>query len=193
MTLVDIQPLSGLWVLIRRARAPDTIHKSGALIMLDVPLSIYDLVRLVKAVDLVTALAQETHPVKVRVLELGYIEGDTPLLVLGECSIGLLDIYLSPRLFSTYRMGTDQFMPVIKRRDVSALLYVLAHEFGHGRDTRPPGMSSWERGRCHFPIIGSNGRETYAEAWTEWYLSRGQTTNDATRWYAERNSWRKVF
>lgn len=181
-------PVSGPWILNRRAKAPDTVQRPGASALLDVRLSTYDVLRLVKAVDLVTSLTRETRPVRVRVLELGFIDGDVPLL--GECTIGVLDVDLSPRLFTTYPMGSDQFMPVMRRRGVSALLYVFAHEFGHGSDTRARSMSSWEQGRCVFPIIGSNGRETYAEAFSEWFLSKGQTADEATRWYANRNGWR---
>ncbi len=126
--------------------------------------------------------------VRIDVIDLG--RDDDGCIILGDCAIGSLRINLSPRLLSTYGTAGDEFMPVIDRPDVSMLLYVLCHEWGHGRDTRKLSMARWERGRCRHPIIGADGRETYAEAFTEWHLSRGKTADAATRWYAARNQWR---
>ncbi len=145
-----------------------------------------ELTRLTKAIDFVTQLINEQRKVTVTITDLGRLETGQPIL--GTCTIGYANIELSPRLFVSYPIDYKEFMPVLHRPEVSVLIYVITHEFGHARDYRRSGMVSWELGRT--PKISGDGREDYAEAFTEYFLSRGMTTDAATLWYADRY-WRK--
>lgn len=151
----------------------------------------HEVTRVVRAVDLLFKLTGETRTPRVTVVDLGRTAEGEPLV--GQCSIGWLDIELSPRLFSPHRMDPREFMPVMRRHDVSALLYVVAHELAHARDFRSKSMASWEFGRSPGPRLSEDGREEWAESFTEWYLSRGRTSDETSRWYAARADWRKEF
>lgn len=146
--------------------------------------------RLAKAVELVVSLTQETRYVRVEICDLGRTH--VGMQILGQCSIGYLDIELSPTLFRRQQVDYKEFMPVLRRHNISLLTYTLMHEFGHARDFRRASMARWEQGRCPSRIgyFSIDGREQYAETFTEWHLSKGRTADPATVWYAQRSGWR---
>jgi len=159
---------------------------------LQVPLGLRSQTRLLRALEYVAGLTRETRFVNVAVQTLGYLSSR---LVLGQCSIGVLDMGLSKRLFSNEKYPTTEFMPIMVT--TTNLLYVVAHEWGHGSDFRGSLRAATQHGQCPcrlaLPVDCTDYRESYAEAFAEWYLSKGRTTNIAARWYAVRNQWRMVW
>jgi phage portal protein BeeE len=97
--------------------------------------------------------------------------------------------------------GNDErpghYMPSVDR--VSYLQYVLTHEFGHAMDYRkdhPGGQNDGidrehERSLSGYSRQGSH--EAYAEAFAEWVLTGGSSTNPAVREYADRYGWRTAL
>jgi hypothetical protein len=94
-------------------------------------------------------------------------------------------------------------MPVSK--NVPSALYVLAHEWGHAfpekgdaRNTHVHKDAVKAGGMTRYGKEGGNGEEGhasegYAEAFAEWSLTDGQTTNEAAQEYARRFHWRDRF
>ena len=115
--------------------------------------------------------------------------------VLGECPLGLLSIAIHRMVFSNVRYPDAWFMPVMQQ--TTKLLYVLAHEWGHASDYRSTLAAAWQRklspGKLTLPANCRDFRESYAEAFTEWYLTRGTTTHKTTKWYARMNNWRSEW
>jgi hypothetical protein len=94
-------------------------------------------------------------------------------------------------------------MPVSK--DVPSALYVLAHEWGHAfpdkeqaRDKHAHHHAVQQGGMSRYGTQGGDGAEGnaaegYAEAFAEWSLSNGKTTNKAAQDYAKRFKWGERF
>lgn len=87
-------------------------------------------------------------------------------------------------------------MPV--SNTVSSALYVLAHEWGHSF----PAKEDAREEHIHHEAIAAGGMsrygkttpaESYAEAFAEWLLSSGRTTNKAAQSYAKRFEWGERF
>ena len=104
------------------------------------------------------------------------------------------------------RVLTQDFwpgMPVSK--DVPSALYVLAHEWGHAfpdkndaRNTHAHQDAVSAGGMTRYGTIGGDGAEGnaaegYAEAFAEWSLTDGKTTNKAAQEYARRFHWGERF
>lgn len=83
------------------------------------------------------------------------------------------------------------FMPAAD--DHGRLEYVLAHEWGHAIDHRDD-MESLVEGlgdnSTWLSAYGlTSGREAYAEAFAEWFLTKGHTDNKSAIMFAERYGW----
>lgn len=104
------------------------------------------------------------------------------MTVRGEPSIRLSD-----ELFSLPPGGDPRTMPTYDQH--SPLEYILAHEWGHALDRRRPDQQQ----ALSAPDMSVKGQdspsEAYAEAFAEWHLSRGRTTNRAARIYAKEYGW----
>lgn len=96
----------------------------------------------------------------------------------------------------TLKQATWPGMPA--SADVSSALYVLAHEWGHSFPTKEDARDE----HIHRESIKAGGMtrygksapvESYAEAFAEWILTRGQTTNPAAQAYAKRFKWGERF
>ena len=100
------------------------------------------------------------------------------------------EIMLSSRVFYDESFTHDRAkMPVA--RQGSALDYVLAHEWGHAIDDE---NIEGRRDLSDHPELSVYGHkspyEGYAEAFAEWYLSGGRTSNNAAQAYAQRYGWK---
>jgi hypothetical protein len=93
-------------------------------------------------------------------------------------------------------------MPVSK--GVPSALYVLAHEWGHAFPDKDDARNKHVHkdavaagGMTRYGTVGDNDHNTpaegYAEAFAEWSLTNGQTTNPAAREYARRFKWEERF
>lgn len=145
------------------------------------------------AIDLMLALTVEQR--RVSVIYGGLTADETKSqIALGKANIGYPEIWLSPQVFNKGAWELSDGMPVYKAGKVTALTYVLAHEWGHTRDFRKESTARSQRRRCPcrqaLAHKNSNHWEDYAEAFAEWHLTRGQTDNAAARWYAAENRWR---
>lgn len=161
----------------------------GARIVFRVPTTSHKVARLAAAVQRLQVLAAEKRFMRIFVQPL-FREN------LGENWPGSPELYLSPDVFAG-RVKYTEYMPVFSRPDISLLLYVLAHEWGHSTDRRSDKVAKQQRyacpGRGLVPKAWSDEHEDYAWAWTEWYLSKGRTNNAAARWYALHNEWRRQW
>lgn len=117
----------------------------------------------------------------------------------GETTIGTGSMFLNETIM---RMGRWPGMPASK--DVNSALYVLAHEWGHALSTLDEADDKHTHrhaidagGMTRYGRTGSDGvlapREGYAEAFAEWALTEGKTTNAAARVYAEKYKWGERF
>lgn len=111
--------------------------------------------------------------------------------VRGMTQRGTGRIFLSEEIF---RDGAQQhdpgFMPSYK--DKGVVDYTLTHEWGHARDNLSDGDSikAWGESMDGVSTYGLfSHREAFAEAFAEWNLSGGQTSNPSARAYAERYGW----
>jgi hypothetical protein len=93
-------------------------------------------------------------------------------------------------------------MPISSK--VASALYVLAHEWGHALSTKDEADDHHTHdhalesgGMTKYGSKDHNGkkvpREGYAEAFAEWALSEGKTTNPAALVYAEKFHWGERF
>lgn len=102
----------------------------------------------------------------------------SPVLLLGE------DVFFGPRWMSANNPSMPSYATL---ENTERWRYVLAHEWGHiahngedfdGREVG--GMSDYG---------SSSVREAVAEAFAEWFMTRGQTDNPAARAYAAHHGW----
>jgi hypothetical protein len=118
---------------------------------------------------------------------------------LGETLTGSATLSLSDALFPDH-LGVGSFagrrpgkMP--SAADVTGLRYVLTHEWGHvvtPKETERPAL------RAAFEVYGeflseygqTSEAEAYAEAFAEWVLTRGTTSNAGVQGYAKRFGWK---
>lgn len=106
--------------------------------------------------------------------------------------LSLSDAWLTPG-YADQRIPTaDRYMPTAST--TPALVYALTHEWGHLASGALARDDPWWR--KHFkdsPEMSekgrTNAREGYAEAFAEWLLSQGQTTNPVARQYAAHYGW----
>jgi hypothetical protein len=110
----------------------------------------------------------------------------------GQTQRGTARIFLSEEIF---RPGAQQedpgFMPSYKDRGV--VDYTLTHEWGHAHDRHENSESirQWGEGMEGISEYGIfSPREAYAEAFAEWALTGGKTTNESARHYARENGWK---
>lgn len=95
------------------------------------------------------------------------------------------------------------FMPSSK--NVSNMVYTIAHEWGHVIDTRARtgnetstnvmqkvsvtgGLFKFITSMSQYGATGEP--EAFAESFTEWFLTNGETNNFASNWYAKEYGWR---
>jgi hypothetical protein len=103
------------------------------------------------------------------------------------------DKQIGPEYFSVQE-GSTHWMPV--SHQVSLIDYVVAHEWGHAIAERVPEKIGQRRDMAYFQrrhLSGYGNKEydeAYAEAFAEWFLTRGQTTNEAAQAYAREFGWR---
>ena len=78
-------------------------------------------------------------------------------------------------------------------KDVSEMTYVMTHEYGHVLDLRKQGAVNKDAFDFNAVDVSDYGKanefEKYAEAFTEYTLTGGQTSNNGARLYGERYSW----
>lgn len=89
------------------------------------------------------------------------------------------------------KTSADGFMPA--QDDNPRWLYAMAHEWGHAVDDADgleQMMAAFSDDSYALSAYGNaSPREAYAEAFAEWYLTKGRTTNKAARYYAEKFEW----
>ena len=117
-------------------------------------------------------------------------ESASGFVIRGEKKINLRPRYATDLGMSQVR-DDGHFMPAAQ--GVSAVEYYLTHEYGHVRDTRGRGQVSDDRYRLDYLETSGYGAtneyEKYAEAYTEWSLTNGETTNETAQTYAEKYFW----
>ena len=96
-----------------------------------------------------------------------------------------------------YPLWDGPLMPSIKT--VPPVVYIATHEYGHAHAAS---MTPEQRGRMgimwseHKAGLGSYGRfsqeEAYAEAFAEWHVTNGATTNADVRAYAQEFGWKTL-
>lgn len=152
-----------------------------------------------KAAKRVQAATRDVRPMHILVVE--SFAGDPD--VIGRGMQGEPGLYLTTALVreastweGLFRQGTwipDDFMPVWQ--SVTPLEYTVAHEWGHTWDQRFGEDVLWRE--PDFPVrfmpemvpYGFTEGEAYAEAFAEWFLTEGQTSNGAAKWYARKHGW----
>lgn len=113
----------------------------------------------------------------------------------GETTIGSPNIRLNAKLLRPFTSeGHWPGMPA--STTVSQAQYVLAHEWGHAvnseRYTTPTDLPAAKARVTGMSDYGnSSPYEAYAEAFAEWSLTGGKTTNVAARQYAADYGWAK--
>lgn len=111
-------------------------------------------------------------------------------VIRGEKKINLRPRYATDLGMSQVR-DDGHFMPAAQ--GVSAVEYYLTHEYGHVRDTRGRGQVADDIYRLDYLETSgygaSNEYEKYAEAYTEWSLTNGETTNETAQTYAKKYFW----
>jgi hypothetical protein len=109
----------------------------------------------------------------------------------GQTIHGEAFIQIKARVWESEKTAADGFMPA--QDDHSRWEYVLAHEWGHAIDHASPIdqlMAQFSEGSVGLSAYGqASPREAYAEAFAEWYLTKGHTTNNAALFYAEKFDW----
>jgi len=121
--------------------------------------------------------------------------------IFGTTALGSHEIVIDRGLLMK-NQGPDYFSPVgfmPAARTTDPLVYTLTHEWGHAL-TPLDGISLtgnramrrvWRNNDFAFGKYGrSSVHEGYAEAFAEWYLTRGLTTNAAAKAYAREFGWR---
>jgi hypothetical protein len=118
----------------------------------------------------------------------------------GETTISTGSMFVNERYLDRDRVWRG--MPISS--EFTASQYILAHEWGHSLSTKDEADEAHTHnhaieagGMTTYGTHDHNGvltpREGYAEAFAEWSLSRGKTTNPATLVYAERFKWGERF
>jgi hypothetical protein len=124
--------------------------------------------------------------------------------VLGQTFTGSGRMFLAPRTFTpegeqvvAKSVASGHFMPAYKGH--SAVETVFVHELGHTVDsgsglgsntTTPPITKEALKDYANMSKYGrEKGAEAYAEAFTEWHLSDGTTTNPLVRRLAQSEKW----
>lgn len=141
---------------------------------------------------------QQTAPIKGQIELKVEPRENFPFGVGGETYLGAGHIRISDTVYRDYDNQGKKWsswdpkgaMPAAQ--SVKASTYVLHHEWGHAVDDKGSethlnsykGMSGYGQ---------QNHREGFAEAFAEWSLTGGQTTNEATNSYADLAGWREKW
>lgn len=107
--------------------------------------------------------------------------------------LGEPEIYLAPRTVTKGFKDNDPnwFMPSAQK---NVRAYPLAHEWGHTLDQRRIGKANTD----HRIVLNGGGlseygkwdsRESFAESFAEWHLTKGKSTNPAVTYYSETYNW----
>lgn len=128
-------------------------------------------------------------------------KGEFGNMVGGETTLNTGSMRLNEAVFESGRKWNSG-MP--SQASVPASKYVLAHEWGHSLSTKEQAdnrtvhrkaIDSGELSR--YGTAGVTGvlapREGYAEAFAEWSLTNGKTTNAAAKAYADEFGWGEKF
>jgi len=94
---------------------------------------------------------------------------------------------------------TDSFMPSMQNVEYKGQ-YWLAHEYGHAKQMRINQTNNdvdtantyalWQRCKLDLSTYGQkNSHEGFAEAFSDWFLSKGKSDNPATYLYAYEGQW----
>jgi hypothetical protein len=109
----------------------------------------------------------------------------------GQTVHGEAFIQLKGKVWREHKTAADGFMPAQDHHE--RWQYTLAHEWGHAIDHADglrQMMAAFSDDSPHLSAYGeSSPREAYAEAFAEWYLTKGHTTNKAARFYAKEFGW----
>ena len=118
------------------------------------------------------------------------MERDPRAFVGGSTETDTRQIVLNEKAFTTPGQGGIG-MPVAERTQGWA--YTLVHEYGHASDPvmgQPIEFILWAGTSKSLSQYGqTDPAEAYAEAFAEWILSKGHTTNVAARQYARMLGW----
>lgn len=123
-----------------------------------------------------------------------------PLGTAGFNEQGTTRIHLRARAVTTGKVDkTGALMPVF---GTDPTAYPLVHEYGHVIDRRSAQQSSddkgiviaqHQRGMSRYAFADEDpravGREAFAEAWTGWVGTRGQSTDPFVRYFADKYGW----
>lgn len=121
----------------------------------------------------------------------GVTYGET---VTGTATLGLSDSLFPDHLHAgSFDTKPGHKMPSVA--DVTGLRYVLTHEWGH---VVTPKQTEQAALRAAFEVYGeflsgygqTSAAEAYAEAFAEWVLTRGQSSNAGVQGYAKRFGWK---
>jgi hypothetical protein len=118
----------------------------------------------------------------------------------GETTLGTGSMFINEDVVKRDKWPAG--MPASK--NVDAALYVLAHEWGHSvstpdeaREKHVHNQAVIAGGMSRYGTYGVTGvrnpAEGFAEAFAEWALTKGKTTNPATLEYAKHFGWRNRF
>lgn len=118
----------------------------------------------------------------------------------GETTISTGSMFINEKYLAKNKVWAG--MPVSK--NVSAAQYILAHEWGHSLSTKDEADEAHTHdhaidagGMTHYGTSDHAGnrapREGYAEAFAEWSLSKGKTSNPAALVYAKKFKWGERF
>lgn len=108
----------------------------------------------------------------------------------GQTVHGEAFIQLKGRVWEQSKTSDDGFMPA--QDDHDRWEYVLAHEWGHAIDHENALDQMMAQFDDHHGLSAygqSSPREAYAEAFAEWYLTKGHTSNAAAQFYAQKFGW----
>jgi hypothetical protein len=109
----------------------------------------------------------------------------------GQTVHGEAFIQVKARVWGSNKTSADGFMPA--QDDHDRWEYVLAHEWGHAIDNASPLDQMLAQFDDHVHGLSAYGesspREAYAEAFAEWYLTKGHTSNAAATFYANKFGW----
>lgn len=109
----------------------------------------------------------------------------------GQTIHGEAFIQVKARIWESKKGSADGFMPA--QDDHDRWEYVLAHEWGHAIDHENALDQMMAQFDDHVHGLSAYGesspREAYAEAFAEWYLTKGRTSNAAAKHYAQKFGW----
>lgn len=131
-------------------------------------------------------------PISISVVPQRNMMGEQSSKARGQTLRGTGRIFLSELIFrpDAQQEGDAGFMPSYATHGV--VDYTLTHEWGHALDHNDDSeaMHQWGQsldGVSEYGLLAP--REAFAEAFAEWALTRGGTSNQSAKAYASRNGW----